>query len=172
MGVPEEDRDVMVKRVANNGVHDVKEQNGELSTGGLSWGREWGIGLEICGHFGWFWVWERWEWRGFYREGREGWYSQSESESHYHEMGHGTGLLPYIYRSLGQEIVSLMWVSLAWESHGPFFLFFFEKFQITSFKFGQSLIQSSKFWLFQFSLLSLVWFQCSPLSFDCFNLVI
>ena len=107
----------MVKRVANNGVHDVKEQNGELSTGGLSWGREWGIGLEIWGHFGWFWVWERWEWRGFYREGREGWYSQSESESHYHEMGHGTGLLPYIYRSLGQEIVSPMWVLLTWELH-------------------------------------------------------
>ena len=46
------------------------------------------------------------------------------------------------------------------------------KLQIIPFKFGQSSIQSFKFWSAQFSPLSLVKIQLSPLSFDYFNLVL
>lgn len=43
IGVPEEGRDVMVKRVTNNGVHDVKEQYGEV----LSSTRERDLGVLV-----------------------------------------------------------------------------------------------------------------------------
>ena len=52
------------------------------------------------------------------------------------------------------------------------YLYVKAKLQIISSKFDQSSIQSFKFWPFQFSPLSLIWFQYSPLSFDRFNLVI